>query len=369
MTWTTGQKADATIVANAVRDRYSNPAKDAIRSWVIAELKVAEPTLVLDLWGGGRSADEMTAAGLAVLSVDDGRGFADHGITKVRARRALEIKAEAGGYRAGWGSVARYAAECDAAWLDFMGHLCGATVRVLTACRRMKAVAITLMPDRMAGVTNLPVEAWTVAYRSIIEHYTGLRVRHIPRKYRREGGQWVLIFLARAPTSGEERRRSLARAKWTDPKTQRSLYEARRPGYQKALNADPEHRERSRAAIREWSARHPEHRKIAAAAKRAMLADPEYLAKCQAKRRAYGARPEEQERRREYERARATDPERVAHRKAVARARHQTSEWKERNNARQRARYANDPDYRARAQDASARARALKRAAAQAVAR
>jgi hypothetical protein len=273
---TAGQKADATIVANVVRDQYSNPSKDAIRTWVTHELLAAEPTLVLDLWGGGRSADEMTAAGLSVLSVDDGRGFVDHGVTKMRARRALEIKAELGGYRSGWGSVAKFAPECDAAWLDFMGHLCGETVRVLEACRGMKAIAITLMPDRMAGVANLPVETWVVIYRTVIEHYTGLRVRHMPRKYKREGGLWVLVFLAKGALP-EER---------VVGHTTRSNSAGRR-AYMAAYLTDPEHRAKSRAYTAKWKARHPEHQGVAHARFKSRWAtDPEFREASRAKRRA-----------------------------------------------------------------------------------
>jgi hypothetical protein len=299
---TAGQKADATIVVNAVRDRYSNPAKDAIRTWVIRELQAAEPTLVLDLWGGGRSADEMTAAGLPVLSVDDGRGFADFGITKMRARRALEIKAEQGGYRAGWGAVAKYAPECDAAWLDFMGHLCGETVRVLESCRGMKAVAITLMPDRMAGVANLPVETWIAMYRAAFELHTGMTIRRYVKKYRRETGQWVVVLIGHARrTAGRERQRERAtsveyrtkdrersRVRYADPdeKERRKIYErARRVDperkrllleRQRARFADPEYRERSNAAYREW-------------AKNKRAADPEWRARVNERARAWRA--------------------------------------------------------------------------------
>ena len=193
--WTPGVKADATKVVDLLTDRYTNPTKDAIRKWVIAELKAAEPNLVLDLWGGGRSAAEMAAAGLNVLSVDDGRSFGEFGITKPRGKRAMTLRGEADGYRTGWGSVVKYLPECDAAWLDFMGHLAPETERTLRACADLKVLAVTLMAERMAGVERLSVETWIAMYAGALENLSGLRTRSI-RKYRRPGGQWVLVFLA-----------------------------------------------------------------------------------------------------------------------------------------------------------------------------
>jgi choline dehydrogenase-like flavoprotein len=268
-----GLRADATKVVS-MSEIFRNPAKDAIRSWVISEIKATEPTLVLDLWGGGRSADEMTAAGLSVLSVDDGRSF---DVSKARVKRALMLKAEAGGYRGEWGSAAKYAAECDAAWLDFMGHLCGDTIRILKQCQHMKKIAVTLMPERMGGVEKLSVETWAEMYRAVIEFYTGMGVQMV-RKYRRESGQWVLVLLAsksKKPStasgrSSEYRARqnayrdsdahraydaALQRKKMTDPE-----YRARVNARRRALMADPEYKSRVYAQWRDYLANNPEYR-------------------------------------------------------------------------------------------------------------
>jgi hypothetical protein len=269
-----GQKADATIIANLVRDNYSNPAKDAIRRWVTLELLAVQPTLVLDLWGGGRSAEELTAAGLSVLSIDDGRGFPAE-IAKPRIKRALTIKAEVGGYRSAWGSAAKYAPECDAAWIDFMGHLCGDTIRILRACRHMKALAITLMPARMAGVQNLPIDTWAAMYRAAIEYHTGMKMRHMVRRYRREGGQWALVLWMQiprpevrpdSPERKTARRTARRRALWIDP-------ESRERAQRRVRMTDPEHRERRNAWERAWMA-DPKHRERRNALRRARMADP-----------------------------------------------------------------------------------------------
>lgn len=193
--WTPGVKADATKVVDLLIDRYTNPTKAAIRRWVIAGLKAAEPSLVLDLWGGGRSAAEMAAAGLPVLSVDDGRSFTEFGIRKPRGKRAMTVKGEADGYRTGWGSVVKYLPECDAAWLDFMGHPCHETERALAACKGKKIVFVTLMTSRLAGHEGLSVSSYIAMYKGLIEKISALRVTMI-QKYRRPDGQHVLVFRA-----------------------------------------------------------------------------------------------------------------------------------------------------------------------------
>jgi len=274
--WTPGVKADATRVCDLLTDRYANPTKNSIRKWVIAELKAAEPTLVLDLWGGGLSAAEMTAAGLPVLSVDDGRSFVEFGITKPRGKRALTVKGELDGYRTGWGSVAKYLPECDAAWLDFMGHPCHETERALDACKGKKIVVLTLMASRNAGHEGMSVESYIMEFEGLIEGRSGLRVR-IVRKYRRPDGQWVLVFLARANIAADNKSASqrwhwrhdadhrsheLARQhkRRADPEFRAARNERDRVGYA-ARMADPEYRERRTEQNRAYhAAYHAAHR-------------------------------------------------------------------------------------------------------------
>jgi len=255
--WTPGVKADATKVCDLLTDRYTNPTKNSIRKWVVAELKAAEPTLVLDLWGGGKSAVEMTAAGLPVLSVDDGRSFAEFGITKPRGKRALTVKGELDGYRTGWGLVSRFAPECDAAWLDFMGHPCREKERALAACRGQKIIVVTLFAARLADHKDLSVESYVAMYPGFIEHWSGLRVR-VARKYKSAGGQWALVFLARAT-----RREEKAAYKAAYYATHREETVARSRAYNSA------HREEIRATKAAYRATHLEETNARRARKKA----------------------------------------------------------------------------------------------------
>ena len=260
--WTPGVKADATKVVDLLTARYTNPTKDAIRKWVIEELKAAEPSLVLDLWGGGKSAAEMTAAGLNVLSVDDGRDAkTSHGVTAARCKRALAVTGDKEGYRTGWStgdaSLLRYLAECDAAWLDFMGHPCHTTERVLAACKGKKIVVLTLMASRLAGHEGLSVTSYIAMYRGLIEGLSGLSVRTV-RKYKSAGDQWVLVFVA--VRNGTSAYRAAYNRAYS------ATHREERRAYQRARTAT--HREEKLPLRRAYTATHREERRAYDAAHR-----------------------------------------------------------------------------------------------------
>lgn len=275
-------REEAHRVRDLVRDRYSNPTKARIRSWIVAEIKAANPSLVLDLWGGGLSAEEMVTAGLPVLSVDRARGFEEHGVTAAQAKSALMFCGQESGYRTGWvsatGTVSKFAHECDAAWWDFMGHLAGDKIRALKASRHMKIIVVTLMADRMAGAEDFTAETWSVMYRAAIDHYSGLRVS-VVKKYPRADGHWVLVFIAHRRFD--------------------------RKGWDRTRNATPERRAKQAAYLVKYRADHIAQLKAADAARwadplvkkasadykrRRYNTDAEYRANVLAKQHEYRAR-------------------------------------------------------------------------------
>lgn len=151
-----GRKADAHRIRDLYRASFQSPAKSVARDRVIAAMKASGVTTVLDLWGGGVSAEAFADAGFKVISVDNGSMQLidqDRPVSATRKRRALERTAEEDGYEARWGSVASVAHEADGAFLDFCGPWSKDTRAAVEACRHMKAVAVTLVPDH-DGVTN-----------------------------------------------------------------------------------------------------------------------------------------------------------------------------------------------------------------------
>lgn len=151
-----GLKADAHRVRDLYRAGFQSPAKSVARDRVIAAMKAAGVTTVLDLWGGGMSARAFADAGFRVISVENGSMQLidkDRPISSTRKRRAFETAAAEDGYEARWGSVAQFAHEADGAFLDFCGPWSKDARAAVEACRHMKAVAVTLVPDH-DGVTN-----------------------------------------------------------------------------------------------------------------------------------------------------------------------------------------------------------------------
>jgi hypothetical protein len=203
-----GQKADAHRIRDLYRAGFASDAKAVARERIVAAFRAAGGTTVLDLWGGGVSASQFVAAGFRVIAVDDGSmDLLDQGrkVRPVRKRRALEITAAEDGYDARWGKVARFASEADVAFLDFCGPWSKETRRAVEACRHMKAVAVTLVPDHdiSTGATSSLERvmafqlflkmAW--AERPRWEYMSsGGTVRRLT-DYRRPSGPGVYVFL------------------------------------------------------------------------------------------------------------------------------------------------------------------------------
>ncbi len=196
-----GHLADARRVARMVGSRYISWPKDVGRRRIIRALRDVLPELVLDLWGGGVSATAMTAEGFNVLSVDDGRSFDEFGVSTERGRQALATLSAHDGYDEAWGDAIDYAQRCDAAFLDFMGHWSPEVKRTLMACRHMKAVAVTLMPER-TPLGRLDEEDWEIAYRGFLENALQMKVRWWYAYRRNEKNQRATVFFLRPEKQG-----------------------------------------------------------------------------------------------------------------------------------------------------------------------
>jgi hypothetical protein len=163
-----GNRADATRVRNLFLAAFDLPGKRLARERAIQALKAAGATCVLDLWGGGISAEALVAAGFRVISVENGsmRLFDDGRlVSAVRKRRALDRAGLAGGYETFWGSAAQALAafpEIDGALLDFCGPWSKEVRRTVRAARHLRAAVVTLCPDH-----DLYTEATDVRERQL----------------------------------------------------------------------------------------------------------------------------------------------------------------------------------------------------------
>lgn len=262
-----GRKADAHRVQRLMRGNYLSWDKDVVRRKVLRSLLTVKPSLVLDLNGGGGSAEALTAAGLNVLSVEDGRGFKAIGVTKPRGRRAFEIWAAEGGYRSAWGRAADVASQGDAAFWDFMGHWSPEVRRTLIASRHMKAIAVTLMPERVSIGERLSSREWVTAYTALLESTTGMKVRWSHVYLRTSGRQATVFFLRPARRSGirscvdcSEPIRAWSGARYCD-----ECRRARRNGRtqtpearERALDYRRTHRDENASALRRKRQLHPD---------------------------------------------------------------------------------------------------------------
>ena len=190
-----GQLADAHRVRDLARAAYGSSGKTYARSCAVRFMRTHSRGVVLDLWGGGTSADALTDTGLDVLSVEDGRWLKSGlGISGIRAKRALAQSGKEGGYRTDWGPAAKYARDCDAAFYDLCGHWCPDVRRLLQASSHMTAIAITLMPERVAIGKNLTPSEWRVAYGALLKACLHTFSMRAYRTYRRDDGQRVFVF-------------------------------------------------------------------------------------------------------------------------------------------------------------------------------
>lgn len=203
-----GRKADAHRVRDLYRAPFDSHGKQIARRRVIQALKVAGVTTVLDLWGGGLSAIELRNAGFRVIAVEDGSmELVDNGrpVSRARKRRALEYAAAEDGYEARFGKAEHFAAEADGAYLDFCGPWSAAARRAVSACRHMKAVAVTLTPDHdLTTDATSPFER-QMAYQLFLKMAWSSKPRweamassgHVRRflDYRRARGYYVFLYL------------------------------------------------------------------------------------------------------------------------------------------------------------------------------
>lgn len=277
-----GRKADAHRVRSLFRQTFDGEAKGVARGRIVEVLRASDGICVLDLWGGGRSADYFVGAGFNVISVENGNlKVADQGhlVSPSRKRRAFERAAEEGGYEGRWGDAADFAHEADVAFLDFCGPWSINVRKTVEACRHMKAVVVTLMAGHDINSGSTTEAERIVAYQAFLKlAFAGPKrqdqVRQPCRllcKYKGRAGQPVYVFLlarTRLPIrhlSHDERarlhpeKRAEASARWkeryrSDPEF-RATQLARAKANRERRLAKPGARERTNANTRAWYAR------------------------------------------------------------------------------------------------------------------
>ena len=276
-----GRKADAHRVRDLYRSAFGSDSKSIARKRVIEAMRAAGVTTVLDLWGGGQSAEELVAAGFRVISVDDGSMvLEDRGgpVSRARKRRALEYAAAEGGYEARFGKAETFAHEADGAYLDFCGPWALGAKRAVQACRHMKAVVVTLVPDHDAFSGAIGELEREFIYQLVLKMAWSARPRwewmagkgNVRRlmTYRRSRGFGVFVYLLSAsqlrlrPISMKERlvidpeartrynAKSLANYHSLDRGTKRQRADRIWQLRKARLAADPAFRDRLRLASR-----------------------------------------------------------------------------------------------------------------------
>jgi hypothetical protein len=277
-----GQKADAHRVRDLYRRNFASDVKDIARHRAAEVLLAAGGETVLDLWGGGVSAQKFTAEGFRVISVDDGSmDLSDRGqtISASRKKRALEQTAAEDGYEARFGEAAKFAHEANVAFLDFCGPWSRGVRQTIEACRHMQAVVVTLVTDHDINTKATTQEERLVCYKELLKlAFAGSNTQAIRRqpcrllyRYKTSRGHPVLVFLlarGRLPIkhlSGRDRRADIEYRTREDARNKERMRNMR-------LN-DPEQYAKRMAYIKRWRA--------------AKRADPEYLALDAIKRRHY----------------------------------------------------------------------------------
>jgi hypothetical protein len=212
---------------------------------------------VLDFWGGGESADVFTAAGLSVVSYENGANLPD-GLTRARAKRAVQMLAPTVPYDLRWGSAFDGAAECDCAFLDFCGHYTSAMGNMLRACRHMETVVVTVMPERTTIGQHMTAREWNVALVALLTDASGMYVFGFSRYARRSGLPAAVVKLSRhrgykkfaaLETALVNRRQSGWAA--AHPERRREIQQASRERRRDASNAERRYRYANDAAYRE----------------------------------------------------------------------------------------------------------------------
>lgn len=205
-TWSAGERADAHQVVGVLREKFARHEKKASREFVADYFRAVGATSVLDLWGGGASADALRAAmpDARIVSVENGdvcdKGwFSDRlgrKITKARLRRAHLIAAEEGGYEAAWGDAAKALAEpFDAVWLDFCAQWHPAMAKIIRlAGERTNHLAVSVMPER-DGLGSLGLEDRLVGLTAILAGHADMVPAYVGSYRRNELGQDMALFV------------------------------------------------------------------------------------------------------------------------------------------------------------------------------
>jgi hypothetical protein len=286
-----GHRADASRIRSVLQEKFAGLAKTVVRQEVASYLKAAGVERPLDLWGGGLSAEVLVAEGMRPIVVDDARA-ADivaeaigQRVTKPRFLRAMQLSGEAGGYETRTGAIATHAVDADGAFLDFCGHWSSQVGRALRACSHMKAIAVTLMPER-TPLGQLSLDDWKVAYTALIEKATGMPVRRAWVYVRNDSGQRAIVFMLRASRVSSDQTPEAVKA--------------RRAEYLRSYKALPDTKARDREREREYLAR-PGVRERKRENERKRNARPEVKARMAEYLREYNQRPEVRARRAEYQ--------------------------------------------------------------------
>lgn len=318
-----GRLADARRVQNLLRQRYRADAKSVARRRVAEALLVAGGTRCLDLWGGGSSAALLTQSGLSVIAVENGsQAVSDErgsDITRVRLQRAMTNAAEQDHYEVRWGRAARFAHEADVAFLDFCGPWAREPRLTVAACRHMKAIAVTLLPDHNTTDASTLDEVH-LAYSAYLKAASGGMVVRRLLRYKRPTGQAVFVYLLtpkrialpkfdwretrqldpeafrrqNAESTRRYRERMRQSPEWIEQERDRNAARSRR-----RWANDAERREYHLQYLREWRAAHPDYDREwyaknrdqkSAAFKERYANDPEFRAKRAANEKAWRER-------------------------------------------------------------------------------
>lgn len=206
-----GHLADAHRVQNLYRKSFSSDAKSIARGRVTSALRSAGVSVVLDLWGGGSSAEDLVGLGFRVIAVENGSmRIEDKGrpVSNARKRRALAVAGTEGGYQTFWGSPQDALAafpEIDGAYLDFCGPWTPSTRSAVIASRSLRCIAVTLAPDHDTSTGASNAHERQMAYQLFLKMAWADRPRwesmtaggHVRRllDYRRPTGISVFLYL------------------------------------------------------------------------------------------------------------------------------------------------------------------------------
>jgi hypothetical protein len=254
--WATRQANEARRIRDLYRAAFSGKGKAGGRRLAMQALVNAGGTRCLDLWGGGLSADLGVSLGLSVLSVDNGYELTEVAVTQ--RQEALRRAGEDGGYDTYWGEAIDVAAGCDVAFLDFCGIPSADALRLVEACRHMKAVAVTFTTghDHRTGAPSQRDrrDAYLAflrkAYRTNGRGHDARGQARVLCEYRNDQGRLVFVFLCLrrrpvGPIVPWAMQESLNQAVLAKKATYTAAYRRRHP--ERVAEQDAQYRARTRA--------------------------------------------------------------------------------------------------------------------------